>query len=204
MTTAHDVRLNGSVRLVGIRFRPGGAHEVFGVPLRELQDESVSVSRLSIRFACSVPQLSEVNHLPNQFNILSDALRYRLASRTRSDPDVLHAIERLTRWQTHGAPAIADVARAIGVSERSLERRFADQVGLNPIQYRRLVRFRRALSSYALGRRSWSDIALTAGFSDQSHLAREFQRWTGTSPSTWASSQSSTVGFVQDGELQVF
>ena len=48
-----------------------------------------------------------------------------------------------------------------------------------------MMRFDRALALAADPAQNWADIALTAGYSDQAHLSREFSALAGMSPQAW-------------------
>jgi len=55
-------------------------------------------------------------------------------------------------------------------------------MGCSPSEFRRRQRVRRAADGLAGSRASIASVALSAGFSDQSHLTREFRREAGFSP----------------------
>jgi AraC-like DNA-binding protein len=70
-----------------------------------------------------------------------------------------------------------------GLSTHHFARAFKQTVGLPPHGYvlqRRIEHAQKMLRNTDL---PMSEIALSAGFSDQSHLARHFRRMTGMSPS---------------------
>ena len=93
------------------------------------------------------------------------------------------------------------LTRDIGLSERAFERRFVAQVGLTPVRYRRLARFRAVLRLHASGLEDWSELAASTGFSDQSHLVRDCREFTGLTPTAWADDQAQRAGFLQDGHV---
>ncbi|MGE0314008.1 MAG: helix-turn-helix domain-containing protein [Lautropia sp.] len=74
----------------------------------------------------------------------------------------------------------ARAAGVLGVSERQLERRCRQWLGLAPKRLHRLTRFESALCG-ALATRRVPDVdaALAAGYYDQSHLARDARRLAG-------------------------
>jgi AraC-like DNA-binding protein len=70
--------------------------------------------------------------------------------------------------------SISDLASTQGVTRRQLERDFHQYIGVSPATYRRLVKFQRAASSVAQGKRLL-DTAAEHGFADQSHMNRVFR-----------------------------
>ncbi len=77
--------------------------------------------------------------------------------------------------------SLASVASGLGVSPRSLQRRFRDRHLPPPDHWRLLGRARRAAGRLS-GAAALAEIAAECGFADQAHMTREFVRWFGTSP----------------------
>jgi AraC-like DNA-binding protein len=77
------------------------------------------------------------------------------------------------------APSVAAAARTLGVSSRSLQRALVRDTGFAPAFWLRLARVRRAAARVD---QSLADLAADCGFSDQSHMTREFQHWFGLGP----------------------
>lgn len=88
-----------------------------------------------------------------------------------------------------GNPSVAEVARSLGLSERTLHRRLrAHGRSFREV----LAAFRegeaeRLLSSGAL---PLADVALRLGFSDQASWNRAFRRWKGMAPRAWLASRA--------------
>src|ERR1700722_2490467 len=81
--------------------------------------------------------------------------------------------------------ALKEVARECGLSVDHFSHAFRRTLGVAPHKW--LIEQRVVLSKEKLrdGRSSLSDVAAECGFSDQSHLARHFQRIVGVSPGAW-------------------
>jgi len=77
--------------------------------------------------------------------------------------------------------SVRRTARLVGWSERQLERVFADQFGLSPRCYRRVLRMRRAVQAVGTGK-SLALAAVDEGYSDQPHFTREVRALMGYSP----------------------
>ena len=91
---------------------------------------------------------------------------------------------RLRDLLPRGKPTVSSVARSLGLSERSLQRRLAE-VGLT---YGEVVNRFRATEAERLltaGQRSALEIAQALGFADQTAFIRAFRSWKGITPGRW-------------------
>jgi AraC-like DNA-binding protein len=112
--------------------------------------------------------------------MLETYVALRLTSGPAVDAMVQAAVEHIRAAPTH--VRIALLARTLGVSVDTLERRFTASVGVSPKRFARAARLRSAVLSYAPDM-SLTDLAMGAGYYDQPHFVREMQGATGHSPS---------------------
>jgi len=85
---------------------------------------------------------------------------------------------------SEGVPKMADVARRLAMSERTLQRRLSEQ----SLSFQNLVEDTRRLLATNLLRQvrySMSEVAFLTGFSEQSAFNRAFKRWTGRTPTAF-------------------
>jgi transcriptional regulator GlxA family with amidase domain len=101
-----------------------------------------------------------------------------------TDPDDRRRARHAAAQFQHGAPrSVRAVADAIGVGERRLQQLFRAHVGLPPRTWGRLARLHQCLRLLrAHTRPAWPELALEAGFCDQSHLVNEFRGLSGLTP----------------------
>lgn len=86
-----------------------------------------------------------------------------------------------------GEIKITQLAAAINLSPRQLERRFKNSSGLTPKQYARARRLRAtAVSLVENDNLNWANRAVEMGFTDQAHLSHEFVSVTGRAPNSFA------------------
>ena len=101
------------------------------------------------------------------------------------DEKVTQAVEMIE--QTSGEIKIAEIAEALQLSVRQLERRFKTSSGLSPKQFARTRRIRAtAVDLVENDNQNWANRAAEIGFADQAHLTREFVSITKRSPNSFA------------------
>lgn len=93
----------------------------------------------------------------------------------------LGVVVELLRERTPDAPSLTELAAEAGVHPGHLARAFRRRFGLTACQYSRNLRLEWAASQLA-GESPLAEIALEAGFADQSHFTREFRRHFGVTP----------------------
>lgn len=96
--------------------------------------------------------------------------------------------------RAHGGNVRIDaLLKRHAMTARTLERRFAKEVGITPKELIDVTRFRHALGELERdgGRRSLMEIAWDCGYYDNAHLTREFRRFMGEAPSRVALSDLS-------------
>ena len=201
MSSANVFELRNAIQIVGVRLRPGAIAAFSGLPAGCLVDSSVPLLDLPQPLRISSEKLAECAKLQGRLQLLADTCRKRLASLDKPDPVVGYALAKWSHAETSSFPSVSVLTRDIGLSERAFERRFVAHVGLTPVHYRRLSRFRSVLRLYSEGVRDWAGLAAATGFSDQSHLVRDFGTFAGLTPTAWAAAQAGPAGFLQDGEI---
>lgn len=165
-TRAFLATLNNGQTLTGLRFRPGAAPGVLGVPAYRLRDQRVRLDDLW-------PGETLTSHIEGADNPAT-ALAAAVASR-RTEPDL--ALSAVLARLRHGS-SVRTTADALGWTERALHRRCRDAFGYGPAMLRRILRFRTALRLAGQGV-PFALIAARTGFADQAHLAREVRALAG-------------------------
>jgi AraC-like DNA-binding protein len=168
---------------VEIRLPPLAAYALFGGALAEANREPVSLlDAASQPTSILLDQLRATSSWEHRLAAVDRFLARGFAESKRRIPSELTwAWESLER--SHGQVAIGAIARAIGWSERHLANRFHAYFGVRPKATARRLRFSHAfdmISSQPAG--DLSMIAAQTGFSDQSHMTREFQIFSGLTP----------------------
>lgn len=173
---------SGAIDLFGVRFTHAGASPFFSFPLNELTDRIVDLKAV-LGAGCrqTEERLNEARTLKQRVAVIESALLRLLSKNTGLDLIVENASRIITG--NKGLAAIDRVTEALGVNERTLERRFQQKFGLSPKRFSRIIRFQNFLSAARTGHsRDILDTALSFGYYDQAHLIREFREFSGKTP----------------------
>jgi len=114
------------------------------------------------------------------------------------DPCVGQALGKL-----HAAPerswTLADLAREVAMSRSVLAERFAQLVGIPPMQYLAQWRIQLAATQLTSGNDSLAQIAEQVGYGSETALSRAFKREVGIAPALWRKGQRTPSG--AEGQL---
>ncbi|MFF5900534.1 helix-turn-helix domain-containing protein [Streptomyces argenteolus] len=157
----------------GIRFAPGTAPALLGVPAQELRDRRVALDALWP--GAEVRVLTErIGAARDPAAALEGIALLRAARSGPPDPLTAEVAAQLRQGRS-----VAATARAVGLGARQLHRRSLAAFGYGPKTLARILRLQRALALVRAGR-SYAEAAYAAGCTDQAHLAREMRDLTGT------------------------
>lgn len=96
---------------------------------------------------------------------------------------------------TRGNVPVRELARKMGVTERTLHRGFTDWVGASPKLLSRTLRSRAAVE-LACGPSALVEIAAELGYADQAHLSRELRELWGVTPARVRAGKAGPAGVV--------
>ncbi|MFD6277799.1 DUF6597 domain-containing transcriptional factor [Streptomyces sp. NPDC060209] len=163
--------LSGSC--AGIRFAPGTAPALLGVPAHELRDRRVPLD--SLWSGNEVRRLTERTAATDDPAAALESIALRRAAGTEP-PDPLTAA---VAAQLRQGCSVAATAHAVGLGARQLHRRSLAAFGYGPKTLGRVLRLQRALALVRAGT-PYAEAAYAAGCTDQAHLAREVRDLAGT------------------------
>ncbi|TNY37530.1 AraC family transcriptional regulator [Thermomonospora catenispora] len=184
---AFDETIAGRGRVVGVRFRPGGFRPLLDGPVSSLTDRRVPVEEV---FGPPGRALAEAV-LAEGCDEAAVALVERfLRARLPDRPDPLIAEVAAIVARIAEDPSISRVDRLAaeaGVGTRSLQRRFAEYVGVGPKWVIRRCRMQEAAErAEAEEEVDWAGLAARLGYADQAHFVRDFTATVGVPPARYA------------------
>lgn len=175
--------MGGHMHGLSVALQPGATLALFGIPADRLAGEAVPWADLVPRAQRDLPaQLAEAGDDTARVGRVLQALQaLQRPSDAGARRRVAQAAGRLGA-DTEGV-SVRSVAAGLDLSERRLQQLFAAHVGLAPSLWRRLQRPHGALRLLRMADApGWAELALRAGYSDQSHLINEFRALCGLTP----------------------
>lgn len=180
-----------SVRLLCVeigRARLAALREAAGVLDQPADFQGGDVARLGDRLAREFRRDDGVSALAIEALVLEmmvESHRHTSAPESSAPPRWLaRAIEYLHAHYAD-SPTVGDIADAVGVHPAHLSRVFRQHQSCTVGDYLRQLRIEAARAQLAASERSLGEIALQAGFSDQSHFSRAFRAATGQTPASY-------------------
>ena len=185
---------------VQVELTPAGALALFG-DVGDLNDAVIPLDEaLGARGTRLVGRLSETPSWEARLQLLDEF--FGCDDAPALSPEVAWLRRQLEA--SKGRARVEPLMDETGWSRRYVTARFRRQLGVAPKAYARLLRFDHAsalLGGSSPGR-TLADVAMEAGYYDQSHLTRDFVALAGMTPGAYAADAvlAPEVRFVQDAE----
>lgn len=187
--------LEGRIQSFMIQFTPTGVYSLLGLSVRELTDKSAGLG------AVAGPDLREwaerLAEAPDDAAraVATDGVLLRRLLATPRRAPGRRALATATAAcdliaSAEGCIRVEALAAQLYTTPRTLRRHFEEAVG---IPVRSATRISRFLTTRRYLERNptvpWSQVVFRFGYSDQSHLIRDFRRYCGESPSVFRARQ---------------
>lgn len=176
------VPVNNGDTIWGMRILPEACRAFFGMNPAEIKNQPFEKENLGKRFS---PELKNSLAFCRNFEEAVEVYENYAGDFGLKPNEVDLRLAKATRIfiESEGLAKISETAKEIGLSQRQFERNYLRASGLTPKQFSSICRFRATtLDMIKNSESNWANRAAEKGFTDQSHLNREFSRLTGNSP----------------------
>lgn len=178
------VQCQRTTGMIAAIFYPWTAHCLVHEPLTEIANHTTSSDLI---FGSTVnamaERFSQNQSMANRVALFEGFLLKTIAG-SSSDTDASYFVKAfIHQTRTYGG-CIAEgaVARSLGISIRTLQRKISRYTGLTPLDHFRIARFNKALERLTTIPTPLSQLARECGYTDQSHMTREFAALSGMTP----------------------
>jgi AraC-like DNA-binding protein len=195
-----DLVIKNESSLIIVVFQPTGLSGLLGVPAYDLKDKAVHTEDIVGKAGVFLHEkLSEQVDIHAKLSLLN---AYFLAL-VAICPYLKHQLIQSSLPFIHekkGLITVNQLVKHTGYTERHIERMFSECVGLNPKKFGNIVKlhhFIKLLRSKSK-QNSITDFCYEAGYSDQSHLIREFKKYTGITPTEYINNTNKlAINFIE-------
>lgn len=172
---------SGNCLMIGVRLLPEAAIGLFGAPLKVIDPMFMEARALGAGFCDGLEPLLEARDEAEALVRMEGFLLHHMARTGRATSRFVAAMRQLR------GGGLGFDHRSLGdklfVCDRQAQRLFKEHLGLSPVTYHRIVRFRRAYDHATEQTvQRWSDLASDLGYADQAHFNRDFKTFSGVTP----------------------
>jgi AraC-like DNA-binding protein len=178
---------DGPVRCLMVNFYPSAFHRLFGGPVERFNGRMVPPEQVLDETAATLySEVRATRDTHAALDAVEHFLQHCVASRTMHPPSPIARLEHLIR-ERKGTVLVNELPELVGLSERQLQRRFKDEVGLSPKAFCSVVRFNHVYSVMKRKGRLDLDVALSCGYFDESHMTKDLSYFLGKTPKRFVS-----------------
>ena len=186
-----DSRPTGHMHLLGIGLTPIGLHALTGIPQHELCERDLQLDDLfpGTEVRIWYDQLAHAPDTRTRLLLLQQFVDERLEQRARHLNDNASGITLFALQ--HAAIPMKELERRTGYTRQYVLRLMRERTGLSTQEHHYVLRMQRTMGLLNDANVGITDVALAAGFYDQSHFNRHFKRFTGLTPSAFLAAERS-------------
>jgi AraC-like DNA-binding protein len=181
--TFHDLTLTGSINWIVVVLQPYGAYHLWGVPADALFNCFFPAEEvLKHRMDEITNALMCVTQHNERVQLLDGFFLQQISKSKTPDPIIIQAVDHIV--QHEGVMSVELLLKSLYVTERTLERKFKQAVGITPKRFIEIVRLN--VSAKRMQRmnekQNLARVACDSGYFDQAHFIKDFRKFTGFTP----------------------
>lgn len=187
--------VGGNATCFGVRFQPGQGILPNGITMSDLVDDDIEID--SGLFGNQLAQrIGEASSMEERAELFKEAylnLAAGLSGFDSKDHVGQYLVSRIVN--TKGCVNVASLAEETNYSECYIRRLFKAQYGISPKQFSQFVRFQHLLEELKYTT-SYDVAALDCGYYDESHMIKEFKKYTRVTPEAYCNMMKDKVSLM--------
>ncbi|MGG5207604.1 DUF6597 domain-containing transcriptional factor [Chryseobacterium sp. MIQD13] len=195
-----DFTAEGAFSMIAVVFQPYFLNMLLKISSKEAKNQIISAEDIlkyellpfqEYLLTGKDPEfiITQLNHFFTKF----------LAGKISSDHELIKAVQQLM-LKNKGSVSSKDLELFTGYSERHLERKFEHYMGLTPKKYGSIVRLHHFINLMKknVDNESTAGLSHDAGYTDQSHLIKDFKNNIGLTPNQYLKTENKlAVNFIE-------
>ncbi|MES2519714.1 MAG: helix-turn-helix domain-containing protein [Bacteroidota bacterium] len=182
-----DLYLAEKTLIIIVVFQPYGINRLLGISANEIRDGIIASDDIfGWQGSLFYEKLSEQSSLEAKLPILNAFFLELSAKKAISNQTLIHASLSYI-LKSKGNISINQLVKLTGYTERHIERTFSESIGLSPKKFGNIVKLHNFLSLLKdkSKQNNFTNFCYDAGYADQSHLIKEFKKYTGITPTKY-------------------
>ncbi len=177
-----DLCTNGDIEMLVVVFQPYAARLFFRQPLSSFQGENITIEDIEDKALTELAnKIADTEDSFRCINLIEQFLLHRLVVCTDYNIDRLSVVIQGINLNPY--LDICNLANTACLSTKQFTRIFTEYIGTSPKTFLRIIRVQRTLFLLQQNaQHNFARMAYSCGFSDQSHMIREFKLFTGYTP----------------------
>jgi len=174
------------ISMIGIRFNPAGITAFIRTPVSEMTNETFDLEYIESLFDEEFYYPLQILYsVTERLSHIENYLLSKLPDTYKMEKRILHVINLINLY--NGTLSIKEITDNACLSPRQMERLFKTSVGISAKTYSRIARLKSTTGYLKRNpEESLFSVAINCGYSDHSHLIKEFNILTGESPTLFS------------------
>lgn len=198
LTTFFYLQNTGKTGSVAIKVKPAALTQLFGICMDQYLDKIVDLNTFP---NIELKELQKRITSIESKGVMKDEHQVKLVLDDYFKVLILTAPKNPLKapldliFNSNGMVSVSEMAQAVSLGERQLERLFKKYIGLSPKYYARIIRFNYIFQLIKSEKSTWAEIVYQSGYYDQSHFIRNFKAFTGEDPSSYFFQEKNLANF---------
>lgn len=184
-----DVMSAGKIEMITVVFQPYATRAILQLPLKFFYGELIAVDAIAdLELSILSRKVIEADDHETCIRLIEQFLIHRLYRFEGYEYNLKRISAVLHQINEQAKTNISELSETACLSSKQFNRIFLDYVGATPKEFLRIVRMQRALFKVQQNPSiSFAQLAYECGFSDQSHMIKEFKLFSGYTPTEYLS-----------------
>lgn len=183
------------VELYGVTFQPSGLWHLFKPNMPSITNQAVVINSVFDFDIRKFTENFEALQSPKSRMQLVEGLLMNKFSALHPQPNIIDSAIQFIK-ENYGCCTITALTGRLGISERYLQKKFKQMVGITPTTYKRIVRFNFMLAEIKADTSTdYQLLSVLFNYYDFPHFSKDFKKYCGVSPSKF---QMERFNFLQE------
>ncbi|MHA4846951.1 helix-turn-helix domain-containing protein [Flavitalea antarctica] len=181
-----SVSFNGIYHTFVIQFKANGFNKIFRMPVNVFINKQYYLDEVFGKIARDLNESLQNAGTIYLMAELTDRFLLHFLNLRKQSTSLYDGITYVSNELFHHSPLLTvdQYAQKANMSVRNFSRRFAEQTGVSPKFYCRLLRFNTAVNTkLKYPESTWTSIAHECGYFDHMHMIRDFKEFANANPS---------------------